>query len=462
MKKSFIREIAPYLLTRLMSEGGQYGEIFYEYRYTTTLNFENRKIQRAVEGYDEGVGIRIIKDGRTLYGYTTDLTKDSLNRLVTTLVRKEGEGKIRVGLVYQTGYTPTLLDPEDYSIRRKKEILLKADDTVRAFDGRIIQASITLRDSRREVLIVNTLGEIVEDTQSRVALYVEAVAREDGTLQKGYESAGGTAGYEFFDSGDVDIIEFVSMKAAHRAVTGLRAKPAPAGSMPVVISSDAGGTMIHEAVGHGLEADLAENGLSVYAGKIGEKVASELITVIDDGTIPGKMGSYSFDDEGVPSQKTVLIEKGYLKNFMYDRLTALKTGKQPTGNGRRDTYRNIPIVRMRNTYIAPGKDNPHDLIKDTKKGVYVVKMGGGQVNTVNGDFMFEIIEGYMIENGEITYPIRGASLLGNGPEAMRDVEGVGYDLGWAIGTCGKSGQAAPVGDAQPTIKIKKLTLGGTV
>ena len=459
--KNIVRELAPYLLTKLMSEGGEYGEIFYEKVFSTVLNFENKKLQKGVEGFDEGVGIRLIKNGKTYYGFTNEITKSSLESIVSSLVKESGEGKIKVGIKQQTGYTKVLLDPEDYFPERKKEILLKADDIVRSHDKRIKQANITLKDSKREILIINTEGEIVEDTQIRVAFYVEAIAQENGYMYKGYESTGGLIGYELFESGEVDLIDYVSSKASHRAVLGLNAKHPPAGSMPVVISSDAGGTMIHEAVGHGLEADLAEKGLSVYAGRIGEKVASELVTVIDDGTISGKMGSFNFDDEGVPAQKTVLIEKGYLKNFLYDRLTAMQTGKKSTGNGRRDTYRNVPIVRMRNTYIAPGKDNPHDFIKDIKKGLYVVKMGGGQVNTVNGDFMFEIVEGYMIENGEITYPVKGASLLGNGPKAMEDIEAVGYDLGWAIGTCGKSGQAAPVGDAQPTIKIKSLIVGGS-
>ncbi|MFN3787394.1 MAG: NAD-dependent DNA ligase LigA [Sulfurihydrogenibium azorense] len=265
-----------------------------------------------------------------------------------------------------------------------------------------------------------------------------------------------------FNEDFIDIVDYVATKAAERAVLGLKAKPAPAGSFTVVMSSHAGGTMIHEAVGHGLEADLVNQGLSVYKGKLGQKVASDLVTVIDDGTLKGKNGSFTFDDEGVPAQRKVLIDNGVLVGYMYDRLTAMKEGKQSTGNGRRDGYKNIPIVRMTNTYIDAGKDNPSDIIKDTKDGIYVVKMGGGQVNTVNGDFVFEIIEGYRIENGEITYPIKGATLIGNGPQALMDIDAVGYDLGWAIGTCGKDGQRAPVSDAQPTVRIKRLTLGGVL
>lgn len=459
--KDLVKEISPYVLTRLMSEGGEYGEIFYENRYDTTISFENEKITKNITGYDSGVGIRLIKNGKTFYGYTNIITEKSIFDVVSGIVKGEEEGKIRVGLMKMTGFPAVKLDPEDFFPERKKEIILKASDTVMRYDKRITQAGITLKDTKREIMVINNFGEIIEDTQIRVVLYVEAIAKENGVIYRGYESAGALSGYEFFTA-DVDIAEYVSLKAAHRAITGLQAKPAPAGEMPVVISSEAGGTMIHEAVGHGLEADLAEKGLSVYSGKIDQKVASPVVSVIDDGTVENKLGSYNFDDEGVPAQKTVLIEDGFLRGYMYDRLTAINYGKKPTGNGRRESYRYVPTVRMRNTYIAPGNDNPHDMLSQIKKGIYVAKMGGGQVNTVNGDFMFEVVEGYMIENGRITYPVKGASLIGNGPKALMDIEAVGYDLGWSIGTCGKSGQAVPVADAQPTVRIRSLIVGGTV
>ncbi|WP_461832595.1 TldD/PmbA family protein, partial [Aquifex sp.] len=282
-------------------------------------------------------------------------------------------------------------------------------------------------------------------------------ASDGNVLQRGYESLGGRKGFEIFNETPP---EEVAEKAAKRALLMLNAKPAPAGTFTVVMSSQAGGTMIHEAVGHGLEADLVQQGLSVYAGKLGEKVASELVTVVDDATLPSHNGSFTVDDEGVPAKRKVLIKDGVLVGYMYDRLRAMKDGVESTGNGRRQSYAHVPIVRMTNTFIDKGKDNPEDIIRDTKKGILVVKMGGGEVNTVTGDFMFEIMEGYIIENGEITYPIRGATLIGNGPKALQDVDAVGYDLGWAIGTCGKDGQGVPVTDAQPTIRIRKLTLGG--
>ncbi len=458
----FIRENAPYVLTALMADGGQYGEVFFEDTKSLVLKLEDNKLEIPIEGRDTGVGIRLIKNFKTKYGYTSEFTKENLLEIAKTIASKEGEGKIKVGHKYAKAFTPVIKDPDDISYSIKKDILERANDIARSYDQRIKQVKVFLKEQKRKILIINTDGEIIEDSQVRINFYVETIASDGKNMYRGYESTGGSIGYELFDEDYVDIIDFVATKSAERAVLGLTAKPAPAGKFTVVISSQAGGTMIHEAVGHGLEADLVQQGLSVYANRLGGKVASELVTVIDSGTEVGKNGFLNFDDEGVPSRKNVLIENGFLVGYMYDRLTAMKENKEPTGNGRRENFRHIPMVRMTNTYIAPGKDNPHDILADTKKGIFVVKMGGGQVNTVNGDFVFEIIEGYLIENGKITYPIKGASLIGNGPKALMDIDAVGYDLGWSIGTCGKSGQGVPVGDAQPTIRIKELTLGGVV
>jgi TldD protein len=241
----------------------------------------------------------------------------------------------------------------------------------------------------------------------------------------------------------------------------LTARKAPAGRMPAVISSKAGGTMIHEAIGHGLEADLAQQGLSVFSGMLGEKVATELITVIDDATLPGKRGSFRFDDEGTPSQRTVLVEQGILKSYMYDKLTAMKEGKPSTGNGRRESYQNRPIPRMTNTFIAPGTHNPEEIMRSVDQGLFVVKMGGGQVNTVTGDFVFDVQEGYLIRNGQRSDLVRGATLAGNGPEILKSIDMVGTDLGFSIGTCGKDAQGIPVTDAMPTVRIPEIVVGGS-
>lgn len=456
--KELLKEKAGYILSNLLSQGGEYGEIFYERVRVCRMQLEDNKIEKVQWGVDEGVGIRLIKEGKTYYGYTTEPTYENLMEIAKTLARGQGHGPVCVGLKYMRGRTPLIDDPDERDISYRASFLYRANESARSFGDKIKQVNVVLMDRTREILIINSLGEIAEDENKRVVFYTEVVASDGNTLQRGYESVGGRIGFEIFEKNPP---EEVAKKAAQRALLMLSAKPAPAGNFVVVLSSQAGGTMIHEAVGHGLEADLVQKGLSVYKGKLGQKVASELITVIDDATLEHHNGSFGVDDEGVPAQRTVLIQDGYLVGYMYDRLSAMKEGRQSTGNGRRQSYAHVPMVRMTNTFIAPGKDNPEDIIADTQKGVLVVKMGGGEVNTVTGDFVFEIMEGYMIEKGRITYPIRSAVLIGNGPKALQDVDAVGYDLGWSIGTCGKDGQGVPVTDAQPTVRVRSLTLGGT-
>jgi len=456
--KDHIKEKAGYILSNLLCNGGEYGEIFYEKSITSRIQLEDSKIDKVQWGIDEGVGIRLIKDGKTYYGYTTDITYENLLEIARALAKGSGHGPVAIGKKRIVGWTEVIIDPEEKDLNYRADILHRANEKARSFGDKIKQVLVVLMDKTRDIMVINSLGEIAEDLQKRVVFFTEVVASDGINLQRGYESLGGTVGFEIFEETPP---ELVAEKAAKRALLMLSAKPAPAGQFTVVLSGEAGGTMIHEAVGHGFEADLVQKGLSVYKGKLGQKVASELITVIDDGSLQGKNGYFVVDDEGVPSQRTVLIENGYLVGYMYDRLSAMKEGKQSTGNGRRQSYAHIPMVRMTNTFIASGKDNPEDIIRDTKKGVFVVKMGGGEVNTVTGDFVFEIMEGYMIENGEITYPIRSATLIGNGPKVLQDVDAVGWDLGWSIGTCGKDGQGVPVSDAQPTLRIRSLVLGGT-
>ncbi|MCR4399527.1 MAG: TldD/PmbA family protein, partial [Syntrophomonadaceae bacterium] len=317
---------------------------------------------------------------------------------------------------------------------------------------------VALGDIEKSVMIANSLGEWLEDEAARVRLTVNVVAAADGIIQTGMEAIAASSGWEVLEETSP---EELAQKAAARALLMLKARPCPAARMPVILSSRAGGTMVHEACGHGLEADLVQKGLSVYAGKIGSKVAAECVSVVDDATLPGRYGSFRFDDEGVPAQRTVLIERGVLVGFMYDRLTAGKDGVPSTGNGRRESYQHKPIPRMTNTLIAPGGDDPGAIIAGTRRALLVVKMGGGQVNTTNGDFVFDVPEAYMIENGEVAYPVRGATLIGNGPQVLQDIEAVGSDLGFSVGQCGKDGQAVPVADAQPTLRIRQLTVGGT-
>ncbi len=458
MLKDMLKEKAGTLLSNLLSQGGEYGEIFYERTRLCRMHLEDNKIDKVQWGIDEGVGVRLIKESKTYYGYTTEPSFENLMQLVKTLARGVGHGHVCIGLRHLRGWTRAIIDPEEKDLSYRAQILHRANDKARSYGDKVKQVMAVLMDRTRDILVINSLGDVAEDEQKRVVFFTEVVASDGHTLQRGYESAGGREGFEIFER---VMPEEVARKAAERALLMLSAKPAPAGAFTVVLASEAGGTMIHEAVGHGFEADLVQKGLSVYRGKLGQKVASELITVIDDATLEGKNGSFAVDDEGVPAQRTVLIDKGYLMGYMYDRLTAMREGRQSTGNGRRQSYAHVPMVRMTNTYIAPGRDNPEDIIGDTKRGVLVLKMGGGEVNTVTGDFVFEIMEGYMIEGGRVTHPIRSATLIGNGPKALQDVDAVGYDLGWSIGTCGKDGQGVPVTDAQPTLRIRSMVLGGT-
>jgi len=305
--------------------------------------------------------------------------------------------------------------------------------------------------------VANSLGEFCEERATSTVFMVQVVAQDGSVTQTGYQPVGAQRGFEIFDETSP---EELALQAAARGVLMLGARTSPGGVMPVVLSSEAGGTMVHEAIGHGLEADLVQAGSSVYRGRIGEQVASELVTVRDDATIPNVRGSFGFDSEGTPGQDTVLVEKGILKGYLYDRLSAMKDGCASTGNGRRESYRMRPIVRMSNTLIAPGESDPASIVGCAGSGLFVKKMGGGQVNTVTGDFVFEVTEGYLIENGQVGEPVRGATLTGNGPAVLKNITMVGNDLGFGIGTCGKDGQGVPVADAQPTLLIAGITVGG--
>ncbi len=455
------KELGVFGARELKKKGADYGDLFFEKRFTFSARCEENKIENVSCGIEIGVGIRYVKNFKTYYGFTNKLTEESIREVIENLASaSSSEKEVVLDFNMKEQRYSKLVNSMDFDIpvEKKAELLLRANEEARAHGDRIKQVTVVLRDSIQEVTIVNTNGDIVEDVRPRVVFYTLVVASDGRVLQTGYEPVGHLGDYSLFEKYPP---EKIAKLAAERALKMLKAKPAPAGKFTVVISSKAGGTMIHEAVGHGLEADLANQGLSVYSGKIGQKVASELITVIDDGTMPEKYGSSGYDDEGVPTQKNILIENGILRGFMCDLTEAMKSGEFSTGNGRRQSYMHVPIPRMTNTYIAPGDTDPEEIIRDTKNGILVVKMGGGQVNTVNGDFIFEVSEGYLIENGEVTEPIRGVSLIGNGPKVLQQIDAVGNDLGFAIGTCGKDGQGVPVSDGLPTIRIPEITVGGT-
>ena len=457
------KKVLSQVLEEALRRGGEFAEIYVEEKKVSNVFYEDNKIEKINSGREKGAGIRVIKDGSTAYVYTNDLSTESLCQAASVASHaagsREGKNRPEIALNLKSIDSELQLMPDELSFADKIERVLSANNAARNYSEEIRQVTIALGDVHKSIQIANSDGEMIEDEKSRVRMIVSAVAAQDNVVQTGYESAGEIGGWELFDRVSLDDL---AIKAASLAVKMLSARPAPAGSMPVVMSSSAGGTLVHEACGHGLEADLVQKGLSVYKGKMGQMVAAPGVDVIDDATIDSKFGAFNFDDEGTYGQKTVLIKDGELRQYMYDRLTAQKDQTDSTGNGRRESYQHKPIPRMTNTIIAAGREEPDDIIKSTPRGLLVKKMGGGQVNTTTGDFVFDVQEAYVIEAGEIKYPVRGATLTGNGPEVLMNIDRIGKDLGFGIGTCGKDGQGVPVSDAQPTMRIKQLTIGGTM
>ncbi len=457
------KELLTKALKKAISSGGEYAEIFVENKKPTLIHLEDSKIEKVISGVDYGLGIRLIYDGRTAYAYSNDLSEESLLNAASE-VSKAASKKATDSIIDLKTKSPSVsfdirLFPENVPVEKKISLVRKADNIARGYDSRIRQVSVIYNDFIQKVQIATTEGTIAEDERIHTLSVIQVVASDNGIVQTGYESIGGSLGFELFDEIDT---EELSLKAAKRAIMMLTARRAPGRRMPVVISSEAGGTMIHEAIGHGLEADLVQQGLSIYSKKMGQEIASSLVTVIDDSTIQKKRGSFRFDDEGMPSQHTVLLEKGILKSYMYDKLTAIKDGVLSTGNGRRQSYQYRPIPRMTNTFIAPGDTPPEKIINSVDYGLFVKKMGGGQVNTITGDFVFDVQEGYLIKKGLVEEAVRGATLAGNGPEVLKSIDMVGSDLGFSIGTCGKDSQGVPVSDAMPTVRIPEIVVGGEV
>ncbi|MFH1830457.1 MAG: TldD/PmbA family protein [Pseudomonadota bacterium] len=443
--------------------GADFAEVFVERNRQSMITCDNKKMEYAGMFNDAGIGIRVIKDGLTAYGSTNDLTRKSLLALAKNVGKMARAKKAKAGKVTLTekrgeAVATVRKHPYGISLDEKCNVVMRANDIAWQAGEEVKQVRISYRDVVRRIWIAASDGVFSMDEQVGTLLSTHVVAGDGSVLQTGQETIGGAMGFEIFTETPP---EEVADKAASRAIRMLKARPAPAGMMPVLLSSEAGGTMIHEAVGHGLEADLAGEGLSVYSNKIGQKVASDLITVVDDATLAGKQGSFTFDDEGTLAQRTVLIEKGILKTYMSDRRSAQRLGIARTGNGRRQSYEDIPVVRMTNTLVLPGNHDPEAILKDTPFGLFVKRMGGGQVKTVNGDFVFEVQEGYLIEDSCIGEPVRGATIIGNGPKILNIIDRVGTDLGFSVGTCGKDGQDAPVSCGQPTIRIPEIVVGGT-
>ncbi len=447
------------------SDGADFAEIFVEEKRSSSALLDDGRIEELTSGLDKGAGLRVIAGESTGFAHTSDLSEEGLlaaARIASAAARGAGSGVRTVSLDRVSAPAPNTIRvmPGDVDKARKVELLLTANEVARSAGGAITQVSARYADSRRQILVANTDGTLASDDQVKTLLSISAVASGDTGMQTGRESVGRTVGFELFDTYDVAEL---ARTAAGRALTKLAARPAPSGEMTVIIGPGGGGVMFHEACGHGLEADLVSKGASVFAGRLGEQVASPLVTLVDDGTMGGEWGCFAIDDEGRPAQRNVLIQDGILVDYMWDGLRARAEGRRSSGNGRRQSYQHLPMVRMTNTYLMGGTSKPDEILADTPSGVYISHLGGGQVNTATGDFVFGMTEAYLIEDGKITEPLREGNLIGNGPGVLQAIDAVGDDFAMGSpGTCGKDGQGVPVGDGVPTLRVVSgLTIGGT-
>ncbi len=459
--------IEPDVLERTLGaalrQGGDFAEVFAEDRRSSSVRYDDGRVEELSSGRDRGAGIRVVVGDTTGFAHTSDLSESGLRdaaAAAAAAARGGGGGTRQVSLQRRSEPSANLVEvlPESVPKARKIELLARADEVARSESGSVRSVSASYADGRRRILVANSDGLLATDDQVRTRVGVQVVASGDTGMQTGFEAPGRSMGFELFDEIAVDD---VARTAARRALTLLEAVPAPSGQMPVVLHRGAGGVLFHEACGHGLEADLVRKDASVFKDRVGTQVASPLVTVVDDGTYGREWGTFAIDDEGQPAQRNVLIENGVLTDYMWDLVRARQSGRASSGNGRRETYRVLPMVRMTNTYLPHGDTDPEAIIRDTERGIYCVALGGGQVDTATGDFVFGVTEGYLIENGEITRPIRAAQLVGNGPQTMALVDALGNDFSTWTGMCGKSGQSVPVSSGQPTLRVARMTVGGT-
>ncbi len=459
-------------LGEALSAGGDYADLYFESVMSTSLGVDEGLVKTASQGISVGCGIRVVSGERTGYAYTDDLSSERLLKAArTAALIASGPAKELMSGFRETqtaSLYPIAGAESDADIAAKLKLLERADKAARAFDSRITQVRVGINDELRRILVAASDGTFASDTQPLARLNVFVLAKDGANTAKGTSGGGGRVGLDFFEDargvGETDKSpEHFAREAARTAILQLGAVAAPAGEMEVVLGPGWPGVLLHEAVGHGLEADFNRKKTSAFAGLIGQKVASEKVTVVDNGLMPNRRGSINMDDEGNPTQETVLIENGILKGYLSDKLSSRLMGTPNTGSGRRESYHHIPMPRMTNTYMLNGEDMPEDIIKSVKRGLYAVNFGGGQVDITNGKFVFSASEAYLIEDGKVTRPVKGATLIGNGPEALKYVSMVGNDLALdeGIGTCGKAGQSVPVGVGMPTIKLDRMTVGGT-
>lgn len=459
LNKAVIEDV----LTAALKTGGDFSEVFVEDRFSNLMKLQNRKLEDSISGRDFGVGIRVFNGLNSVYTFTNDFSKEGLLKAANAAAQAIQDAPRETSILLPQSKQlvnvmhPIQLMPNNVEKSRKLAVLRNADQIVRNYHSSISQAVISIADEEQHVLIANSEGTYVEDTRVRSRLTIGAIASNEHDMQSGFYGPGRYQGFEFFEKIN---LEHYANEAARIAVTMLHADQAPSGKFPVIIDNEFGGVIFHEACGHGLEAAAVAKNISVFANKIGEKVASELVTYIDDATITNEWGSINIDDEGEKGRKNVLIENGILKGYMIDKFNARRMNAESTGSGRRESYKFAPTSRMTNTYIAPGHSTPDEIISNTEYGIYAKYMDGGQVNPATGDYNFAVNEAYLVKNGKIDKPLRGATLIGNGVETIQKVDMVGNNLGHGAGMCGASSGSIPVNVGQPMLRVSEITVGG--
>jgi TldD protein len=452
--------LAERVLASALANGGDLAEVFCEERSSWSAQVDESRVERVQSGGERGAGVRVVEGETTYFAHVDGLSEADLTRAAdaaAAALRGERTQPAAVQAAAEPELQEVEVAPAGVPADRKADLLRVADELVRAAGSEIAQVRASYAEGRRRIAVANSEGLHATDDRTRVRLGVQAVARRGEVAETGFETLGGHRGFELIERR----AEETATAAARAALTMLEAGPAPAGSMPVVVGGGFGGVLFHEMTGHGLEADAVQKGASVYAGKMGKKVAEPLLTAYDDGRMPGEWGTGAIDDEGTPCRRTAVIEEGKLTSYLYDRLRARRDGTESTGNGRRASFRDLPIPRMTNTYIQPGDAKPEEIIAGVDRGFYAVSFGGGQVEPATGDFVFGVSEGYLIEGGKVTRPCRGATLIGNCLQALTRIDAVGSDFEMKTGFCGKAGQTAPVGTGQGHVRIRGITVGGT-
>ncbi|OAB28432.1 peptidase C69 [Paenibacillus macquariensis subsp. defensor] len=449
-------------LAAALSTGGDFSEIFVEDLFKSTLELRNGKPEGILSGRDFGIGIRVFKGLQNSYSYTTDTSREGIMKCAFH-ASQAFSGTSTIDLIplkkeIAQILHPISMYPRDVEKKRKIDFLKMASEYAQNYHASIQQVYVRYVDAEQQVLIANSEGKYIEDTRVRSRFVIQSIAAEDNKLQAGFYAPGASKGFEFLEHLD---LQHYAHEASRIAVTMLNASPCPSGKFPVIIDNEFGGVLFHEACGHGLEASAVAKNNSVFANRIGEKVASDIVTYIDDGTLPNEWGSINIDDEGEHSRKNILIENGILKGYLIDKLNGRRMDAESTGSSRRESYRFAPTSRMTNTYIAPGKSTREDIISNTENGIYAKYMGGGQVDPATGDYNFAIMEAYLVKDGKLGKPVRGATLIGNGPTTIKHIDMIANNLSHGAGMCGASSGSIPVNVGQPMLRVSEITVGGS-